>query len=140
MSKSSKQAIIGLGLLAALLVTIAGLAMRGAGDRGLRADVLSTRRAEPGEQVEITVSVRDNLGAVKRVDLDFGDGNVAPPLEVDPACQSDFAHTETFDYTHTYERRGPFTVRATVVSGGCGAEDEEVDAIRTIDVKPLRRS
>ena len=141
MSRSSKQALIGFATILALLAGIAVLAARGNDERGLRADVLSTRRAEPGELVDITISARDTFGAVKRIEVDFGDGNSAEPRVKDPGadCRSDFARTEKFDYQHTYTGRGPFTVRATVVTGGCGAKDETVEAIRTIDVKPLRR-
>ena len=140
-SANTRQAVIGLGAMAIVLAVIVILALRGADERGLRVDVLSTRRAEPGEQVDVTISVRDNFGFVKRVEVDFGDGNRAEPVVQDPSgeCRTDFARTENFDFTHVYEGRAPYTVKATVTSGGCGSEDEKVEAIRTIDVKPLRR-
>jgi hypothetical protein len=143
MSKSSKQAIIGLGAIAAVLVTVVILSTRGAESRQLRADVLSTRRAEPGEQIDITVSTRDRFGRVTAVDVDFGDGSRAQPVrKVVPAtaCRTEFAASEDFPFSHTYTGfQGAVTVRATVVTGGCGAQSEQVTAIRTIEVKPLRR-
>ena len=137
-----RQAAIGLGFLTAVLIGITALSYNGAKSRTLRADVLSARRAEPGETVAVTISARDNFGTVSRVLVDFGDGHNAKPVNVDPAtnCRSEFARTETFDFEHTYERRGVFTVRSRVRSEGCGAPPEERTAIRTIDVKPLRRS
>ena len=143
MSTSSKQAVIGLGAIALVLVVIVLISSRGAADRELRADVLSTRRAEPGETVDITVSTRDRFGIVTSVEVDFGDGQRATPVRraVTAAdCRSEFARSDDFDFRHTYEGFvGPATVRATVVSGGCGAPEERVTAIRTIEVKPLRR-
>jgi hypothetical protein len=142
-STSSKQAIVGLGAIAAVLVLITIISSRGAADRELRADVLSTRRAVPGETVDITISTRDRFGIVTRVEVDFGDGT---PKAVDEQavtaadCRSEFARADNFDFRHTYEGfEGPVTVRAVVVSGGCGAPEERVTAIRTINVKPLRR-
>lgn len=142
MSRSSKQAIVGLGAIAAVLVLIVIISSRGAADRELRADVLSTRRAVPGETVDITISTRDRFGIVTFVEVDFGDGT---PKAVDKQvvtaadCRSEFARADNFDFRHTYDGFvGPVTVRATVVSGGCGAPEERVTAIRTINVKPLR--
>lgn len=143
MSRNSKQAIIGLGAIAAVLVIIVLISSRGAADRELRADVLSTRRAEPGETVDITISTRDRFGVVTLVEVDFGDDtpkavNKRPVTASD--CRSEFARADNFDFRHTYDGFiGPVTVRAVVVSGGCGAPEERVTAIRTIDVKPLRR-
>lgn len=143
MSRSSKQAIVGLSAIALVLVVIVLISSRGAADRELRADVLSTRRAEPGETVDITVSTRDRFGIVTSVEVDFGDGTpvVADKQAVTAAdCRSEFARADSFDFRHTYEGiEGPVTVRAKVVSGGCGAPTETVTAIRTIVVKPLRR-
>lgn len=141
MSRSTKQAVAGLGVMVALLAGIAFLAMRGNAERGLRADVLSTRRAEPGEAVAVRISARDTLGGVERVEVDFGDGTDPVVEEHDPevGCGSDFGRTETYDFDHTYVDRGVFTVRATVTSSGCDAAVEEVVAVRTIEVKPLRR-
>lgn len=141
LTKSAKQAMIGLGVMLVVLVGIALLSARGNDERGLRADVLSTRRAEPGETIDIRISARDTFGAVTKVEVDFGDDTDVEVVERDPTadCRSDFARTEEFDFRHAYEGRAPFTVRATVTSGGCGAEPEEVVAVRTIDVKPLRR-
>ena len=140
MSRSVKQAIIGLGALTALLVGIVVLSSTGNDERGLRAQVLSTRRAEPGETVDISVNANDTFGAVKRIELDFGDGHDNEILERDPGveCRSDFARSETFDFSRTYTGQGVVTVKATITSGGCGAEEETVEAVRTITIKPLR--
>lgn len=141
-SASARQAIVGLGLIAIVLVAIVVVATRGASDRGLRADVLSTRRAEPGETVTVTVSTRDTFGVVTHVSVDFGDGETTQAVDREvPAseCRSEFAKSASFDLDHAYADRGVFTVRATVRSAGCGAPAEEVVAVRTIEVKPLRR-
>ena len=132
--------MIGLGAMAVVLIVIALISAAGARGHGLRADVLSTRRSEPGEPVAISISVRDNYGVTERVDVDFGDGKLADPKDIEPTgCRSDFARTETFDYSHTYEVPGVYTVRTTVTSGGCNAKVETVTAVRTIEVKKLRR-
>jgi hypothetical protein len=140
-SRSSKQAIVGLGAIALFLVLVVIVSTRGAADRELRADVLSTRRAEPGETVAITISTRDRFGVVTDVDVDFGDGEHARPVRRPvTGCNSEFAHADSFDFHHAYTGiEGAITVRATVVSQGCGAPREQVTAIRTIEVKPLRR-
>ena len=143
MSRSSKQAVVGLGAMALFLVVVVLISSRGAADRELRADVLSTRRAEPGETVDITVSTRDRFGIVTAVEVDFGDGTpvvVDKQVVTDADCRSEFARSDSFDFRHTYDGiEGPVTVRAKVTSGGCGASIERVTAIRTIVVKPLRR-
>lgn len=139
MSRSSKQAVVGLTALALVLVAIAVISIRGSDERGLRAQVLSTRRAEPGETVAITVTAADTFGAVKRIEIDFGDGHEGEVIVRDPgaSCRSDFARAETFDLSRTYTGQGVVNVRAKVTSGGCGAQDETVEAVRTIDIKPL---
>lgn len=140
MSRSAKQALIGLGALTLLLVGIVVVSLTGNDERGLRAQVLSTRRAEPGETVDITVNANDTFGAVKRVEVDFGDGHDNEVVEQDPGeeCRSDFARAETFDFSRTYVGEGVVTVKATVTTGGCGAQEETVEAVRTITIKPLR--
>lgn len=140
MSRSAKQAIVGLGTIVVVLVGIAILAAQGNDERGLRAQVLSTRRAEPGDTVPITVTANDTFGAVKRIEVDFGDGKDPEVIERDPGgdCRSDFARAETFDLERTYTGEGVVNVVATVTSGGCGATDETVEAIRTIEIKPVR--
>ncbi|MGH9284340.1 MAG: hypothetical protein ACRD0M_01505, partial [Acidimicrobiales bacterium] len=59
------QALICLGAIVTVLVAIALVSMTSGGSRGLRADILSPRRAEPGERLSYTVSVRDTAGAVQ---------------------------------------------------------------------------
>ena len=135
-----REALIGLGAITLVLIGITVLAYRGSQARALRADVLSVRRAEPGENVAITISARDNSGAVADVAVDFGDGHMASPIVADAAtaCRSDFARTERFDFEHTYERSGVFTVRSVVRSEGCGSTPEQRTATRTVEVKALR--
>jgi len=139
-SRSSKQAIVGLTAMAVFLAGVAFIASRGNSNRGLRAQVLSTRRAEPGDTVPITVTATDTFGAVKRIEVDFGDGHETEVIERDPGpnCRSDFARAERFDLERTYEGQGVVNVRARVTTGGCGAPDETVEAVRTITIKPLR--
>lgn len=136
-----REALIGLGAITLVLIGITLLAYRGSQARTLRADVLSVRRAEPGENVAITISARDNFGAVANVAVDFGDGHVASPIVADAAtaCRSEFARTERFGFKHTYERSGVFTVRSVVSSEGCGATPEQRTATLTVEVGALKR-
>lgn len=139
MSASGKQAVAGLAAIAAVLVAIAVLASAGNARRGLRADILSARRAEPGVEVMITVSTRDTRGVVTGVEVDFGDGT--PPGRAGrPNCDGVAAgpSTEIFDFPHRYDFQGVATVTATVTSG-CSDRLEQVEVIRTIQIKPLRR-
>lgn len=134
---AARQALIGLGSLAVVLIGIAFLAASGNDAQGLRADVLSARRTEPGTTETFTVSVRDTEGQVESVEVDFGDGRVEE-LEVDDApCEKPI--TRTFDVDHAFDFTGFSTVVATVVTGGCGARSERVEAIRTIEVREVRR-
>ena len=137
MSRSSRQALVGLGAIAAVLVGIAFLAASGNDAQGLRADVLSARRTEPGTSETFTISVRDTEGQVQSVEVDFGDGRVEE-LEVgDAPCEEPI--TRSFDVDHAFDFTGFSTVAATVVTGGCGARTERVEAIRTIEVREVRR-
>lgn len=137
MSRSSRQAIIGLGALAVVLFVIAMLAANANHNHGLRADVLSARRTEPGTVETYTVSVRDTAGKVRSVDVDFGDGPVEHLRVTNEPCQEPM--TRTFDVDHKFDFTGYSTVAATVVTGGCGAVAERVEAIRTIEVREVKR-
>lgn len=139
MSPSAKQAVAGLLAIAAVLVAIAVLASSGNARRGLRADILSARRAEPGVELTITVSTRDTRGVVTGVEVDFGDGS--PPGRVSRAdCRGVAAgpSSESFDFTHRYDFKGVATITA-VVTSGCSDRREEVEVIRTMQIKPVRR-
>ena len=137
MKRSSKQALIGLGALAAVLVGIAVLASHGNQVQGLRADVLSARRTEPGKTEPFTISVRDTQGKVESVHVDFGDGR-GEDLPV-PARACTKPLTADFDVSHSFDFTGFSTVIATVTTGGCGADRERVEAVRTIEVKQVQR-
>jgi hypothetical protein len=137
MSRSSRQALIGLGAIALVLIGIAVLAANGNEAQGLRADVLSARRTEPGTTEPFTVSVRDTEGRVQSVHLDFGDGRAEDLPVDDRPCTKPL--TADFHAEHAFDFTGFSTVIATVVTGGCGAEREEVEAVRTIEVRNLRR-
>ena len=137
----TRRAAIELGLLAcilALLTLIVVVAADGASRRTLRVDVLSARRAEPGELLTITISTRDNSGIPARVDVDMGDGHrevIEPDLR---PCSDSEPRSESFDLEHSFPTPGVYTVRATVTSEGCGPRERKT-AIRTIVVKPLPR-
>ena len=138
MSRSSKQAIIGMAVFAAVLTTIAVISSRANSTHGLRVDVLSARRAEPGDPIDVTVSVRDTKGALRSVRIDYGDGSVdTPQFGMGASCATPF--TQKIDVTHAFEFIGVSTITARVTTGGCGAERETVEAVRTIEIKPLRR-
>jgi hypothetical protein len=135
--RSSKQALIGLGAIAAVLVVIAVLAANGNKAQGLRVDVLSARRTEPNQTEPFTISVRDTAGRVQSVHVDFGDGRQEDVPVGDQPCAKPL--TTTFDLEHAFDFTGFSTVVAKVVTGGCGAERESVEAIRTIEVRTVRR-
>jgi len=140
-SSSSKQALIGLGALTAFLLLVSAVATFGNNTQGLRADVLSARRTEPGSEAAITISARDTEGLVQRVEVDFADGTAPAVRELEPDCTLLVADgmTQTFDFLYRFAQEGTYTVKAVVRTGGCGAKPEVVEAIRTIEVKPLRR-
>ena len=137
MKRSSKQALIGLGALAVVLVGIAVTAAFGNRAQGLRADILSARRTEPGTTETFTVSVRDTAGRVQSVKVDFGDGRVEELDVPDEPCRSPL--TRSFDVEHAFDFTGYSSVTAEVVTGGCGAATERVEAIRTVEVRTVRR-
>ncbi len=134
---STRQALIGLGGILVVLVGIAALSSRAGRETGLRADILSARRAEPGAEVVVTVSVRDTHGRVTDVEVDFGDGRVETIELVGERCGRPL--TRSFDLTHRFEFTGYTTVAARVSTGGCGAKTETAEPIRTIHVKRVRR-
>ena len=137
MSRSSRQALVGLGAMVVVLAGIAVLAMSGNSRQGLRADVLSARRTEPGTEEPFTISVRDTHGRVQSVHVDFGDGKTEDVPVPDRPCEKPLS--ADFDVKHAFDFTGFSTVVATVVTGGCGAERERVEAVRTIEVKDLRK-
>lgn len=139
---TSRQALLLLGGITFVLAVIVGIAIFGNTRPGARADILGPRRAEPGEVVEYRVSVRDTDGILRRIEFDFGDGTdtvheAASDAEAE-AELCDGPNAEDVVLPHTYERRGVFTARATVTTGGCGAPTEVVEAVRTVSVRPLR--
>jgi hypothetical protein len=136
-SRSAKQTIAGLGFFAVVLVVIAAMASNAAGAHGLRAVILSGRRAEPDVAIPITVSVRDTQGAVTRVVVDFGDGHVEEPAVPPGPCVAPL--TRQFDLVHAFSFTGYTTVKATVVTGGCGAKTEKVESLQTIEVRKVDR-
>jgi len=138
-----RQSAILFGGIVVILAVIATIAIFGNSRPGARADILGPRRAEPGEVVEYRISVRDTDGVLQRIELDFGDGEEAvhggENLGAQPgsdACAG--PSSEDVVLPHTYERRGVFTARATVTTGGCGAATEVVESVRTVSVRPLR--
>lgn len=140
-ARLTRRAVVELGLFAgivALLVAIAALAVDGAARRSLRVDVLTARRAEPGETLPVTVSARDARGIPSRVEVDLGDGHRRVINRPTRPCSASQADTELFDLEHAFEKSGIYTVRATVTSTGCGPP-ERTTGIWTITVKPLRR-
>ena len=133
----ARQTLIGLGAITLVLVAIAFLAASGNRAQGLRADVLSARRTEPGTTETFTVSVRDTAGRVQSVHVDFGDGRAEDlPIEDEPCAEP---LTRDFDIDHSFDFTGFSTVIAKVVTGGCGADPETVEAVRTIEVRAVRR-
>ena len=137
MSRSAKQT---LGLLTALtlvLVAIVVISSRSNRETGLRVQVLSGRRAEPAAVNPYSVSVLDTEGQVLSVRVDFGDGRVEEVNVSDEECGEPLVREFAFD--HAFEFTGFTTIEAVVETGGCGAERERAEAIRTVEVKALRR-
>jgi hypothetical protein len=128
---------VGLGTFAVVLFVIAALAANANRSHGLRVDVLSARRTEPGTAETFTVSVRDTKGAVRAVRIDFGDGRVEDLPVGRPACVAPLSRT--FDVEHAFDFTGYSTVAAVVETGDCGAATERAEAIRTVQVKTVRR-
>lgn len=137
----TRHALVELGLFAGMVVLLAAMAAvaaEGATRRGLRVDVLTARRAEPGEVLPITVSARDDGGVPSRVTVDLGDGHREVITPAATACASSEPQTRSFDLEHAFENSGVYTVRARVTSEGCG-RGESKTAIWTVTVKPQRR-
>jgi hypothetical protein len=133
-----------IGVVVLMLAAIVAIALVSNARRGgLRADILGPRRVVPGERVDYTIAVRDTGGTLQRVEIDFGDGESAVPvraLQPGTECaEVDEPTAADVDVSHTYTRAGVFTAKIVVQTGGCGTRVEEVEAIRTIDVRPLRR-
>lgn len=137
MRSGTRQALVGLGALAVILFGIAALASTANTGKGLRVQVLSARRTEPATREPFTVSVNDTRGAVTSVRIDFGDGRVEQ-LRVDPQpCRQPLVRQFTVE--HSFDFTGFSTVSATVETDGCGAGPESVEAIRTVEVREVRR-
>lgn len=137
MSRSTKQT---LGLFTALvlvLLTIVVVSSRASRETGLRVQVLSGRRAEPGAVEPYSVTVSDTLGKVLSVRLDFGDGRVEEVDVGDEECGAPLVREYQFD--HAFDFRGATTIEAVVETGGCGAKREKATAIRTVEIRELRR-
>ena len=140
--RPGRQAVIGLGAIALVLFAISALSIVSNSRQGLRVTLLSPRRAEPGDTVRWTVSVRDTAGWANSVRVEFGDGQAAEPVRdrPTPACDpTRAATTESFAVDHVYPVAGVYTAKAVAVSGGCGAPVERAETVRTVTVKPLRR-
>ena len=137
MSRSSRQAIALLGAVIVVLGGIVVLSSRANDRQGLRVQVVSPRRTEPGVVAPYSISVNDTKGRVTAVRVDFGDGRVEDLPLAGEACGEPLVRE--FDLEHAFEFTGFSTIAAVVETGGCGADAERVEAIRTVEVKPLRR-
>jgi hypothetical protein len=137
-SRSNKQTLVGMACFLLVMAGIAVIAARANAANGLRVDVLSARRAEPGQPIDVTVSIRDTKGTIRSIRVDYGDGSVdAPKVFSHPSCAGPLS--QPMEFTHAFEFIGVSTIAARVTTGGCGAKSETVDAIRTIEIRPLRR-
>lgn len=137
---STKQAVIGFSAIVVVLAIIVAIALVSGRSTQLRADVLSPRAVEPGEDFTVTISVRDTAGVIERVEVDLGDGRTVTPIDEPPppSCTAQ-PSSRSIDIPHVYPEEGVYTVRAVVVTGGCGSRTERAEANRTIKVSPLRR-
>ena len=136
-SRSSRQAIALLGAVVAVLSVIVVLSSRSNAENGLRVQVLSGRRAEPAAVEPYSVTVNDTKGKVLALRVDFGDGRIE---ELDVGAEECGAPlVREFALEHAFEFTGGTTIEAQVETGGCGAKTERATAIRTVEVKKLRR-
>ena len=133
MSSAFKQLLLVALVVGGVLTAIVVVAIRGANNSPLRVDVLSARRAEPGEALTVTVSARSAKGCPRSVEVDFGDGTDPVTRAVrTPDCETPIA--QSFDFPKTFDTTGLYTVEATVRT----TAGELDTAVRTINVKPLR--
>ena len=137
MSRSAKQTIGLLGALAVVLVTIVVLSSRSNREQGLRVQVLSGRRAEPAAVEPYSVTVLDTKGKVLSLRVDFGDGRVEDVDVSGEECGEPLVRE--FEFDHAFDFTGFTTIEAVVETGGCGVETERAEAVRTVEVKALRR-
>lgn len=137
MSKSNKQTIALLASFLLILVVIVVISSRSNKTVGLRVQVLSARRTEPGTTEKFSVTVADTKGKVVRVKVDFGDGTIEDvPLDGE-TCGTPLVREYVLE--HAFQFTGFSTVAATVETDGCGSDPERVEAIRTIEVRKVRR-
>lgn len=137
MSKSNKQTVVLLASFVVVLIVIVLISSRSNKTVGLRVQVLSARRTEPGTTEKFSVSVADTKGRVVRVKVDFGDGTVEDvPLEGE-TCGTPLVREYVLE--HAFQFTGFSTVAATVETEGCGGDPERVEAIRTVEIRKLRR-
>lgn len=137
MSRSTKQTIGLLTTFVVVLGAIVVLSSRSNRETGLRVQVLSGRRAEPSAVEPYSVTVLDTKGKVLSVRVDFGDGRIEDVDVSDEQCGEPLVRA--FEFDHAFEFTGFTTIEAAVETGGCGAETERAEAVRTIEVKALRR-
>lgn len=137
MSRSNKQTLVFLASLLVVLVVIVFLSSRSNAQTGLRVQVLSGRRAEPAVVEPYSVTVLDTKGKVLSVRVDFGDGRIEEVDVSDEVCGQPLVRE--FEFEHAFEFRGGTTVEAQVETGGCGTKTERATAVRTVEVRPLRR-
>jgi hypothetical protein len=136
-SRSSRQTLILLGSFVVVLAIIVVLSSTASERNGLRVQVVSGRRAEPGATEPYSVTVNDTKGRVTSVRVDFGDGRVEDLDVKGETCGEPLVRE--YELEHAFEFQGFSTVTATVETAGCGAKAERVEAIRTIEVREIRR-
>jgi len=136
-SRSSRQTLALLSSFVVVLAAIVVLSSRSNAEKGLRVQVLSGRRAEPGAVEPYSVTVNDTKGKVLAVRVDFGDGRVEEVDVTDEECGEPLIRE--YEFEHAFEFRGGTTIEARVETGGCGAKTERAEAIRTVEIRPLRR-
>ena len=136
MTRNVRVALVLFGLMVVVLAAISVIAARSNASHGLRGDVLSPRRAEPGDTVDIVISARDSKGKVTKVEIDFGDGSRLEDVTRSCAGANDAPTTAEFPFRHTYPDEGVFTIRAKIFSG-CTDATEQVEPERTLEVKKI---
>lgn len=107
-------------------------------DGDLRASLTAPVEAEAGTTVPFHVTAGDPSGKLLALRLDSGDGSAVTTGIADRACAEVAADPTEVDeeLVLSYREPGTYTVTLTVVTGDCGATEDEVRVRTTVVVVP----
>ncbi|HWL36014.1 MAG TPA: PKD domain-containing protein [Frankiaceae bacterium] len=87
--------------------------------------------AVAGQSMDWKVKAYDGAGRLLRIEVQFGDGQ-SKVYEPSEACGYGTSVKQFF--SHTYAKAGTYTGKATVTTGGCGAETETKSVSTSVKV------